>query len=74
MRCTHCKGTGEVSEFPCFNCRGSGREASNDAKEVAARAFIRQVIHDRDGIVMGRDPLGRLCRCGCLDEPAEAQR
>lgn len=68
MVCNHCKGTGEVSDLPCFNCRGSGRERSDAPEEVSARAFIQRLIHERDGIVLGRDPLGRACTCGCLEE------
>lgn len=65
MGCFHCGGKGEVSGFPCFFC---GPKPSKDEKEVAARAFILEETHRRDGIVLGRDPLGRHCRCGCNDE------
>lgn len=31
--------------------------------DAAARAAIKDAIHARDGVVLGRDPLGRPCRC-----------
>jgi hypothetical protein len=40
---------------------------TKEEKERLARWFIAQEIHKRDGIVLGRDPLGRECGCDyCL--------
>lgn len=38
-------------------------EKTKEEKERLARWFIAQEIHKRDGIVLGRDPLGRECGC-----------
>lgn len=45
--------------------------ATNADLERRAKRVIRDEIHRRDGIVMGRDPLGR--RCGCESCQADAE-
>lgn len=35
----------------------------SDDKERAALIAIRDAIHERDGIVLGVDPIGRRCSC-----------
>lgn len=47
------------------------RVALDMAKEAAAKAAVRDEIHERNGIVLGIDPSGSPCSCVyCQNQPS----